>query len=63
MFDVTETEVSNNIKNLDPNKAGGEDSISVKILKKVNNFMSLILSDLINNEFYEDVYSIVIALK
>ena len=55
--------MSNIIKNLDPSKSGGEDSISVKILKKVNNFMSLILSDLINNEFYEDVYSIVIALK
>ena len=47
-FDVTETEVSNIIKSLDPNKASGEDSISVKLLKKVNNFTFPILSKLIN---------------
>ena len=55
-FDVTETEVSNIIKSLYPNKASGEDSLSVKILKEVNNFISPILSELINQEFYEGVY-------
>ena len=55
-FDVTETEVFNIIKNLDPNKASGEEYISVKILKKVNNFISPALSELINQAFYEGVY-------
>ena len=34
-----ETEVFNIIKNLDLNKASGEDNISVKILKKIDNFI------------------------
>ena len=55
-FDVTEIEVCNIIKNLDQNKASGEDNISVKILKKVNNFISPALSELINQAFYEGVY-------
>ena len=44
------------IKSLDPNKTSGEDSISVKILNKVNNFIHPILSELINQAFYESVY-------
>ena len=44
------------IKSLDPNKASGEDSISVKIFKKVNNFVSPILGKLINQAFSEGVY-------
>ena len=44
--DVTEIEVSKDIKSLDPDKASGEDSISVKILTKVNNFISPLLSEL-----------------
>ena len=55
-FDVTETEVFNIIKNLDPNKASGEDNISVKILKQVNNFISPVLSELINQAFYDGIY-------
>ena len=46
----------NIIKNLDPNKASGGDNISVKILKKVNNFISPILSYLINQAFYDCLY-------
>ena len=38
-FDVTKTEIFI-IKSLDLNKANCVNSISVKILKKVNNFMS-----------------------
>ena len=53
---VTETEVFNIIKSLDPNKASGENWISVKILKKVNNFISPLLSKLINQAFYEGIY-------
>ena len=45
--------MSNTIKNLGLNKACGEDSMSVKILKKVNNFIPPMLSELI---FYEGVY-------
>ena len=56
-FDVTETEVFNIIKSLDPNKASGEDSISVKILKKVNKFISQIQSKLTNQAFFESVYT------
>ena len=47
-FHVTETEVFIKIKNLNPNKANGEDNISVKILKKVNNFISPIRHDIKN---------------
>ena len=54
-FDVTETEILNNIKNLDPNKASGEDNISVKIIKKENNFISPVLSELINQAFYDGI--------
>ena len=56
LFDATETEVINIIKSLDPNKASGQDSISVKILKNVNNLLSPILSKLIDQAFYEGVY-------
>ena len=55
-FDVTDTEILNIIKSLDPNKASGEDSISVKIVKTVNNFISPTRSNLINQAFYEGVY-------
>ena len=55
-FDVTETEVSINIKNLDPNKANGEDNISVKVLKKVNNFISPVLNELITQALYDGIY-------
>ena len=55
-LDVRETEVFNTIKSLDPKKAIGEDYISVKILKKVNNLISPLLSKLINQAFYEGVY-------
>ena len=41
---------------MDLNKASGEDSISAKILKKVNNFTFPILSELVNQAFYEGVY-------
>ena len=44
------------VKSLDPNKASGEDIISVNIFKKVNNITSIILSELINQKFYEGLY-------
>ena len=34
-FDITETEVFNIIKSLDPNKTSGEDRTSVKTLKNL----------------------------
>ena len=55
-YDVTETEVSYIIKNLDTNKASGEYNISVKILKKVNNFISPVLSKLINQALNDGIY-------
>ena len=61
--DVTEIEVFNLIRSLDPNKANGEDCISVKILKKVNNLISPILSKLINQAFYKGVYPSTIKIK
>ena len=54
--DVTMSEVFNIIRSLDQNKASGEDGISIRILKKVNNFISPVLSELINQAFYEGIY-------
>ena len=50
------SEVFNIIKSLDQNKASGNDGISIRILKKVNNFISPVLSELINQAFYEGIY-------
>ena len=55
-FDITETEVFNIIKSLDPNKTSGEDSMYVKIFEKVSNLTSPLLSKLINQAFYESDY-------
>ena len=50
------SEVFNIIKSVDQNKASGNDGISIRILKKVNNFISPVLSELINQAFYEGIY-------
>ena len=56
LFDVTETKVFNIVKSLDSNKASGEGSLSVKILKKVNNLISPIVSNLIKQAIFDGVY-------
>ena len=55
-LDVTEIEIFNIIKSLDSNKANGYDNISVKILKKINSHVCKVISELINQSYYESKY-------
>ena len=55
-LDVTEIEIFNIIKSLDSNKANGYDNISVKILKKINSHVCKVITELINQSYYESKY-------
>ena len=50
------SEVFNIIRNFDQNKASGEDGKSIRILRKVNNFISPVISELTNQAFYKGIY-------
>ena len=56
MFDVTELEILNIIKNLDSSKVNGYNSISVKIIKKVNSIVCKVLHKLINKAYFKIEY-------
>ena len=54
--EVTTSEISNIISNLDSRKASGSDEISIILLKKINKLISPILSELINQAVKNGVY-------
>ena len=56
MFDVTELEILNIIKNLDSSKVNGYNSISVKIIKKVNSIVCKVLHKLTNKAYFKIEY-------
>ena len=56
MFDLTELEILNIIKNLDSSKVNGYNSISVKIIKKVNSIVCKVLHKLINKAYFKIEY-------
>ena len=55
-MDGKEVEIYNIIKAKKWNKASGEDGKSVKILKKINRIIFLLIDKLINQAFYEGRY-------